>query len=388
MAGESNLQCVRFVQLGKPSTANEIKKACKRELQKNVADTRRISSPLKASRRVGVLKISTEEQLDNLLKLLELEPIELRNAPWMFQLVNRSSFRHLFEHRPLFDSACYQLLPRELAESNDRLKRNDERLVDQELLNGLNELSRSVSSTKIASHFIHEFDCGIPAEFAVCSYLIETDTNRSMEIDEEVEYRTGKKIKMDEDIDGLEKVHRTEVNRVENQFRSELNGKDLRIEWKEVEKEAHLKASVGRQMNGRSQNKIDQQVESRDENSEDSLHFNGRSRLSSLRMADLSWTEGHRGDKLGEYELNDAGGIKDGNRPVRNETMRRHHLTFDLVDKLQLTIISLNLLLFVFLCIRLNQKRNAGALQESTSSTHVHFENYDNTLRFGPFDSI
>lgn len=398
MPGESkdDHQCVRFVHLDRPSTANEMSKACRRELRKNVGNTWK-SSLLRPLRRVGVLKIDTEEQLGSLLKLVELEPIELRNAAWLLQLSNRTSFGHLFQHRPLFDSSCYQLLPREVLEPNERFRRNEERLTGNELIN---EPSKSASSTNVASHFVHEFDCGTLAEFAVCSYRIETVTNnRSMAIgrdafleivtDEQVEHRTGKKIKMD--IDGTEEMRRTEMNRDEK----------LRTEFEKVEKEAHLEAFVGRmsvkgrQMNSRSQNKIEQQpplpTDSNDgnvENSGHSLRFDGRSRLSHLRVTDLSWTEGHSG-KLGEYELNDGEATKDGSRPGENDTMRRHYqVTFDLVGKLQLIFISLNLLLFVCLCIRLNQNRNARALQESTSSTHVHFENYDHSLQFGPFDSI
>lgn len=63
---------------------------------------------------------------------------------------------------------------------------------------------------------------------------------------------------------------------------------------------------------------------------------------------------------------------------------RNRMLTFELLTKLLLAFVSLNLVFFISICICANRKTTNPTLR--TVTTHVKFENYDNSLKFDQLD--
>ena len=246
---------------------------------------------------------------------------------------------------------------------------------------------RPTRTKRLASHFLHEFDCDALAEFVVCSYKshsIETlNQSAAIDISLDEERRIGKRIKIDEE-------RRSDANRVEH-WKASATVKRLRLMSGQMNSDLHQidqQRALWADMSDASGN------DGSGQNLAHSPRFDGRNRLADTRVAGLSWRENH--GRLREYEPKDGENIKDrenesenakkANRSGQNQTT--NYQAFDLFGKLQLAFLSFNLLLFVFLCIRLNKKRNARIVQKTSSSTHVRFENYDQSLRFGQLDSI
>lgn len=295
---------------------------------------------------IDILRLNTLNELKHLLRLLELESVDYRNAGWLVQLNNLTNFNHLFEHKPLFNDSCYQLLPKHVIKKYRREARFEDERTEGEQRESVNLRTKrdlSIKERFVESHSLHEFNCNeSTAEFVICSY------NR-FDLDQQTEW-TGK----------LRKQDRTDHHR--SLGKPSITMKDSDTLDQLVEKH---KSTYSNHLGNHGDN-----AEGRLEAGKDDIKTTDQQMVvDQSRMEDIKIEETK--DDLTKDDL-----IK-----------QSYLITFHQLTKLLLIFILINLLCAFFISILFCMNRRPSTLKASVSSTHVHFDHYDNSLKFGQFDT-
>ena len=356
------------------------------------------------------------EELAHLIKLIQFESIEFQNVGWLIQLDKLKSFNHLFEHRPLINNSCYQLLPNQFENNNDLIRfkkqsnfrneiefklkdnlnlkqmlRNQAEINRQEVR--LDNLKKRRSIYLEYSHFPslqamrkkkrHQLD-RLRVENRIADTnqtrnemcrMCSKDDNHTKDNDKKSESKLKRRQKRNKIIN--EKKFKTSNDKSVKK-RSELDSVAVSVKERSTIYESHSKepyfihefacnalseyAICSYEVDERTMNQLENDNKISNEIVNDALHKNRdgyqRSMFKSIKNRDLNGKDSNEDSISSNY--------------------------FDLISKLQLVFIAINLLLFIYLCIRFNQSTNN--LQASVSSTHVHFDNIDSTLKFSQFD--
>lgn len=362
--------------LNKTAKESEIKDKCKKQLSNQYLN-------------IDILRLNTEDELKTLIRLLEFES-NLENAKWLIYLKNQTDFNNLFAHKPLIKNSCYQLLSKRLIEDK-KIKRQ---IVNVKNYENYENITKDYSKLILESKILNHPFKGSTDEFkkrnkrgectdGKCLDCLECEKNANEKIilTEKSSNLKGEKNerKLKRELDNEQKsmFEQNEIlSHILHEFDCESSSTKFAICAYDVLEYENLSSSLQLQKAN---------LDEREEQKETNRIEYQRSLWKTFRNSDNS----NDNEKFIRTNLEGSKLVDLNASYFKEQTASNYLIAFDLLTKLQLVFISINLLFFIYLCLRLNKsqdKKKLNVLQPSLSTTHVHFDNFDNSLKFNQFD--